>query len=94
MTECLRRLKAMSRELQELRNQLDGDHSASQSDSAPDAAVSLDSLSTEKVEDNFEMEVEAIYLNDALVEPSLAINAFKAYVITHSVYSPTVLTRF
>ena len=76
----------MSRELQELRNQRDGDYSTSQSDLTVDPAVSLDSASTEKAEDNFELNNEAIYLNGTLVEPSLAIDAFKAYVTTYSVY--------
>lgn len=79
-------MEALRQEIQELRNQRSGGHSTSQSDLTFDSGVSPDSALVENVEDNFELDNGIISLNDTLVESHLAVQAFKEYVTTYSLF--------
>lgn len=69
----------MSKELQELRNQRDGDHLSTASGKTDMTPDSLNSLEEEDGPDDFELKATTLGLNGVLVKATIAVESFKVY---------------
>ncbi|RSL65559.1 hypothetical protein CEP53_003629 [Fusarium sp. AF-6] len=75
-TPARKRLEAMSRELQELRNQRDEDPPSSRTESTADSGPST---IEDDGQDDFSLSIPAVSLNGVLIESSVAAEAFKTF---------------
>lgn len=92
-----RRIEAMSREIQELRSQREGENATLSPETGGSTSLASEPSSGLSTEDNFDLEEATVVLNGLLVESHLAIDALKVYVCATTksciVCSPLVALR-
>lgn len=76
-----RRIEAMSREIQELRSQREGENATLSPETGGSTSLASEPSSGLSTEDNFELDETTVVLNGLLVESHLAIDALKVYVV-------------
>lgn len=80
LTYDSRRIEAMSREIQELRSQREGENATLSPETGGSSSLASEPSSGLSTEDNFDLDETTVVLNGLLVESHLAIGAFKVYV--------------